>query len=145
MAPLIVLVLVVLISRAVGMLGVEWLESWKICTRVGFAGMFLFTGIAHFNKTRADLVRMVPPMFPNPEMMVTITGLAEIAGAAGLMVAATSKLAAYALMLLMILMLPANISAARRDLTIAGRPATRLWIRVPLQAVWIALLWWSVN
>jgi uncharacterized membrane protein len=145
MAPLIVLVLGILISRAVGMLGVEWLESWKTCTRAGFAGMFLFTGIAHFNKMRRDLVRMVPPLFPSPETMVTITGLAELAGAAGLIVNATSKLAAYGLMLLMILMLPANIYAARRGLTIAGRTATHLAIRVPSQAIWIAMLWWSVN
>ena len=145
MAPLIVLVIGILISRAVGMLGVEWLESWKICTRVGFSAMFLFTGVAHFNRMRGDLVRMVPPIFRRPETMVTITGLAELAGAAGLIVNATSKLAAYGLMLLMTLMLPANIYAARTGLTIAGRPATQLAIRVPLQVMWIAMLWWSVS
>ena len=145
MAPLIVLVLGILISRAVGMLGVEWFESWKTCTRVGFAGMFLFTGVAHFNKMRRDLVKMVPPLFPNPETMVTITGVAELAGAVGLLVNATSKLAAHGLMLLMILMLPANIYAARTGVTIAGRTAMHLGPRMLLQVIWIALLWWSVN
>lgn len=145
MAPLIVMALGILISRALGSLGVEWLDSWKTSARVGLAGMFLFTGIAHFNKVRRDLVKMVPPVFPNPEAMVTITGLAELAGAAGLILTATSKLAAYALILLLVLMLPANIYAKGQALRIAGRPATSLGIRVPLQAAWIALLWWSAN
>jgi uncharacterized membrane protein len=135
----------ILISGALGSLGVEWFASWKTCVRAGLTGMFLFTGVAHFNKMRRDLMRMVPPFFPNPEAMVTITGLAEFAGAVGLIVTATSKFAAYGLMALLVLLLPANVYAARRELTLAGRPATPLWIRVPLQVVWIALLWWAAD
>ena len=145
MIPLIVMAVGSLISYALGRLGLEWFASWKTCVRAGFAGMFLFTGIAHFNKMRQDLVRMVPPIFPNPEAMVTMTGLAEFAGAAGLIVPVTAELAAYGLIALLILLLPANIYAARQGLTIAGRPVTALWIRVPLQVGWIILLWRSVS
>jgi uncharacterized membrane protein len=143
--PLIVLALGILISYILGGFGVEWFASWKTCVRVGFAGMFLFTGIAHFNRMRQDLARMVPPIFPNPEVMVTMTGLAEFAGAVGLLVPATAKLGAYGLVALLIVLLPANIYAARQGLTIAGRPVTALWIRVPLQVGWIILLWWAVS
>src|SRR5579872_3536821 len=143
MVPLIVMALGILISRALGSLGVEWFISWKTAVRVGLAAMFLFTGVAHFNKIRRDLVRMVPPFFPNPEAMVTVTGLAEFAGAVGLIVTATARLAAYGLIAMLIAMLPANVYAARRGFTVAGRPATRLLIRVPLQAVWIGMLWWA--
>jgi uncharacterized membrane protein len=135
----------ILLTGALGSLGVEWFASWKTCVRAGLAGMFLLTGVAHFNQMRRDLVRMVPPFFPNAEALVTITGLAEFAGAAGLIVPATSKLAAYGLIALLVLLLPANVYAARHGLTLAGRPPTPLWIRVPLQVVWIALLWWSVG
>jgi uncharacterized membrane protein len=145
MIPLIVLTLGILISYILGSLGIEWLASWKACVRVGFAGMFLFTGAAHFNKMRLDLVKMVPPLFPNPEAMVTITGVAEFAGAAGLIVPVTSKFAAYSLIALLVALLPANIYAARQGLTIAGRPVTPLWIRVPLQVGWIILLWLAVS
>ena len=135
----------ILISCGLGSLGVEWLASWKTCVKVGLAGMFLFTGVAHFSKTRQDLVRMVPPFFPNPEAMVTMTGLAEFAGAAGLLVPSTSKFAAYGFIMLLILLLPANIYGARQGLTIGGRAVTGLRIRVPLQIAWITLLWWVVN
>ena len=145
MIPLIIMALGILISRALGSLGVEWFVSWKTCLRVGFAAMFVFTGVAHFNRMRQDLIRMAPPFLPNPAAMVTITGLAEFAGAVGLIVAATAKFAAYGLIALLILLLPANVYAARQGFTIAGRPATPLRIRVPLQAVWIGLLWWAVN
>jgi uncharacterized membrane protein len=135
----------ILISRALGSLGIAWFTSWKICVRVGLAGMFLFTGVAHFNRMRQDLVRMVPPLFPNPGALVTITGLAEFAGAAGLILPVTSKFAACGLIVLLILLLPANIYAARQGLTIAARPVTSLPVRVPLQIAWITLLWWSAN
>jgi uncharacterized membrane protein len=143
--PLIVLALGILISYILGGFGVEWFASWKTCVRVGFAGMFLFTGIAHFNRMRQDLARMVPPIFPNPEVMVTITGVAEFAGAVGLLVPVTTRFAAYSLIALLVALLPANIYAARQALTIAGRPVTPLWIRVPLQVGWIILLWWAVS
>jgi uncharacterized membrane protein len=143
MVPLIVMALGILISRALGSLGVEWFISWKTCVRVGLAAMFVFTGVAHFNKIRRDLVKIVPPFFSNPEALVTVTGLAEFAGAVGLILTATARLAAYVLIALLIVMLPANIYAARQRLLIAGRPATPLLIRVPLQAVWIGLLWWA--
>ena len=55
-------------------------------TRVGLAVMFCFTAAAHFDSMPADLVRMVPPMIPNPEFMVSFTGICEILGAIGLLV-----------------------------------------------------------
>jgi uncharacterized membrane protein len=145
MIPLIVMALGILISAGLGRLGIEWFASPKTWVRVGLAAMFLFTAVAHFNKMRQDLVKLVPPFFPNPEALVTITGLAEFAGAIGLLMTATAKYAAYGLILLLLAMLPANIYAARQGFTIGGRPATAIGIRVPLQVLWIALLWWSVS
>jgi hypothetical protein len=42
-------------------------------------------------------------------------------------------------------MFPANLHAARVGHTIAGRPHTPLVLRLPLQLLWIGLLWWSVR
>jgi uncharacterized membrane protein len=39
-------------------------------------------------------------------------------------------------------MFPANAKAAIEHLKVAGRPATPLWLRLPLQLVFIALAWW---
>src|SRR5438876_193162 len=81
--------------------------------RVGLAVMFVFTAIAHFNAMRADLVKMVPPWVPAPGLMVTFTGLCEIAGAVGLLIPATRPLAAVALIVFLLAVLPANVHAAR--------------------------------
>ena len=95
---------------------------------------------------KADLVRMVPSALPRPERLVAVTGVLEIAGAVGLLIPSTSRLAAYALMALLIVMLPANVNAARIGATLRGRPATPLFfLRIPMQMLWIGLLWWSAQ
>lgn len=144
MIPLYVMLLSIAASRA---LGLFWpaLDSWPLATRAGLAIMFTFTGLAHFTRTRQDLIRMVPPQLPNPSGLVTLTGIAELAGAVGLVVPATARWAAYALILLLVAMFPANIFAARVGHTIGGRPHTPLVLRLPLQLLWMGLLWWSVR
>ena len=143
MVPLIVLVVVTLLARLVGQLGAGWLRDWAAATRVGLAVMFCFTAAAHFNSMRADLVRMVPPMVPYPEVMVTFTGVCEILGAIGLLVSRTRQVAAVALIVFLIAVLPANIHAAQSGVTLRGAPVTPLVPRIALQVVFIALVWWS--
>ncbi len=143
MAPLIVLIGATLLARLAGRLGIASLRDWTAATRVGLAVMFCFTAAAHFNSMRADLVRMVPPGVPNPELMITVTGICEILGAIGLLVPRTRRIAALALVLFLIAVLPANIYAAQAELTLRGAPATPLVPRVALQLLFIALVWWS--
>lgn len=143
MAPLIVLVIVTLLARLAGQLGVKSLRDWAACTRVGLAAMLFFTAAAHFNSMRPDLVSMVPPFVPNPEFMVTFTGIAEILGAVGLLIPRTRRIAAVALIVFMIAVLPANIHAAQAGVTLRGAPATPIVPRVALQVLFIALFWWS--
>ena len=142
MIPFYVMLAAIAVAR---LFGVVWepLEDWRTATRAGLAVMFAFTGIAHFTATRADLIRMVPPILPMPGMLVTLTGIAELGGAAGLLIPQLARLAANGLMLLLVAMFPANVHAARINHTIAGRRHTPLVLRLPLQLLWIALLWWS--
>jgi len=129
-------------ARAAGAVSVEPLDSWQASTRVGLALMFMFTGVAHFNRTRDELIQMVPPQLPYPAALVTLTGAAELLGAMGLLLPATSRWAAIGLAVLLALMFPANIHAARSRLSVAGRPATPLALRLPIQLIWIGLLCW---
>ena len=117
----------------------------QIAVRIALASLFIFTGIAHFNRVRPDLVRMVPPGFPNPEALVTISGIAEIAGAIGLLIPSVSKLSACGLILLLIAIFPANIYAARQKLSIAGMPHPSLGIRLAMQLLLIGLLVWGAT
>jgi uncharacterized membrane protein len=143
MAPLIVLIVVANLARLIGHLGVSRLQDWAACTRIGLAVMFCFTAAAHFNSMRPDMVAMVPPWVPKPEFIVTFTGICEILGAVGLLVPRTRRIAAVALILFLVAVLPANIHAAQAGITLAGTAATPILPRVALQLLFIGLLWWS--
>ncbi len=142
MIPFIVMLAAIVVARTAGACGLEAVGSWQAATRAGLAVMFIFTAVAHFNRMRPDLIRMVPTRFPRPDLLVTLTGIAEGVGAIGLWVPLTSRWAAIALALLLLALFPANVHAARAGLTLGGRPATPLVLRLPLQVIWIALLCW---
>ncbi|MGX6602458.1 DoxX family protein [Micromonosporaceae bacterium Da 78-11] len=138
MAPLIILIVGSALTRLIGMLGVDALDAWWPALRVGLALMFVLTGLAHFGLgRRAGLIAMVPPRLPRPDLLVTVTGVLELAGALGLLLPATARLAAGCLAVLMLEMFPANFSAARRHVDLGGRPATPLAVRVPMQLIFI--------
>jgi len=140
MAPLVFLIIGFAAARAAGLAGVDAVDGWHPSLRVGLALMFTVTGIAHFApKMRNDMIAMVPPGLPRPDLLVTATGALELAGAVGLLIPATSRPAAGALALLMIAMFPANVSAIRRRLTFGGKPVEPLVPRTLLQVFWVSL------
>lgn len=107
--------------------------------------MFVFTGIAHFNKMRHDLVRMIPSFFPQRMLIVYVTGVCEFLGAGGLLLPRFRAVAGICLILLLIGMFIANINAALKGATLRGKQATALWLRTPMQILFIALIWWASN
>jgi uncharacterized membrane protein len=138
MVPLVVVLVVFTSLRLAGALGVAALRDWRLCLRGALAVMLLVTASAHWGAKRADLVAMVPPFFPQPALLVTLTGVFELLGAIGLLVPRTARLAAAALALMFIAMFPANIYAAQQNLTIGGNPVTELPLRTAVQVVLIA-------
>ena len=145
MIPFYVMLGGIAVARGLGALGWSLLDDWQMATRVGLAVMFVFTGAAHFTRTRQDLIRMVPPLLPSPGALVTLTGIAELAGAVGILLPTVARWAAYGLILLLVALFPANVYASRIGHRIGGRPHTRMAFRLPLQVLWIGLLWWSVR
>ncbi|WP_431922850.1 DoxX family protein [Micromonospora wenchangensis] len=138
MVPFIALIVGTAVTRLTGLAGVDALDGWHPALRVGLALLFITTGFAHFvSPRREDLIAMVPPRLPHPGMLVTATGVLELAGAAGLLIPATARPAAAGLALLLLAMFPANVSAARRRLTLAGRPVTPLGTRTAMQIVYV--------
>ncbi|WCN82294.1 DoxX family protein [Micromonospora sp. LH3U1] len=139
MAPLIALLLGTALAHLAGLAGVSALDGWHPALRVGLAVMFTLTAVAHFaGQRRADLIAMVPPRLPRPDLLVTLTGVLELVGAIGLLVPTTARVSAAGLGLLMLAMFPANVSAARRRLTLAGSAVTPLGQRTVLQIVFVA-------
>lgn len=140
MAPLLVLVVSALAFWLVGRAGVSAFHDPSLVLRAALGVMFLLTASAHWGKRRPDLIRMVPPGFPRPDLLVTITGVLELLGVIGLFVPATARAACICLALLLIVLFPANVYAARQHLTIAGQPVPNLHVRSAIQFVFVATL-----
>jgi len=133
MLVLIVLLVAWLVFRAIGAADVEALASWQHSARYALVVMFIFTATAHFNKVKRDLARMVPPYFPRPLLIVYVTGVLELLGAAGLVLPEFRRLAGICLIALLIGMFIANVNAAQKGVTLRGQPPTPLWLRTPMQ------------
>ncbi|MGW1638475.1 DoxX family protein [Streptomyces lavendulae] len=139
MAPVIVLVVGWILARLAGLLGLSVLDGWQPALCVALALMFTLTGVAHFTGRRAEMIAMVPPALPRADLLVTATGLLELAGAVGLLLPATRPLAAIALTVLLLAMFPANVHAARSALTLDGKPVMPLIPRTLLQVVFLSV------
>ena len=114
MAVLITLILGTLGARLVGWRGVDYADSWPNAVAIGLAAMFVVTGVAHFvNPLRRDMIAIVPPRLPAPAVLVSLTGALELLGAAGILYPPTRVAAAICLVVLMVVMFPANVYASR--------------------------------
>lgn len=134
MIPLIVLLVATLIGRGVGLFAPS-LDTWPEAIRLGLVVMFVFAGSTHFTSVRNDYIRMVPPVLSSPGLLVSLTGVLEILGGLALLTP-LRPLAAIGLTLLLVALLPANVHAVQRGVTIAGRPSTPLRWRVPMQVLY---------
>jgi uncharacterized membrane protein len=94
---------------------------------------------------RYDLAKMVPSIFPRPMLMVYFTGVLELAGAVGLLLPGLARWAGLALIVLLVALFPGNVKAAQQSISLRGKPPTPLWLRAPMQVLFIGLLWWSTG
>ena len=104
------------------------------------AALFVFAGMLHF-LTPAPFLRIVPPMLPWPEALVAISGAGEIAGGVGILLSRTRRSAAFGLILLLIVVFPANIYMVGAHSSFPGIPVWLLWLRLPMQFLLIAWVW----
>jgi uncharacterized membrane protein len=146
MVVLVVLLVSLVLFGGLGALGVGALSTWHEVVAWALATMFLFTASSHFvARTREDLIAMVPGVFPKPALLVSLTGVLEGLGAVGLLIPATRGLAGLCLVLLLVALLPANVSAARRGVWMRGRAPTPLLVRIPMQILFVGLTLWATQ
>lgn len=138
MQPLIALVGVTLALLVAGAAGITALRSWPVALRGGLAAMFVMTGVSHFVGMREELISMVPPVLPEPGLLVTVTGVLELAGAAGLVVRRTAPWAAGGLAVLLVVMFPANVYAALSGAAMEGAQTMGLLPRTLVQLLFLA-------
>jgi len=119
------------------------LRSWKVSGRLSLAGMFIFTGLTHFTAMRHYYVAMIPEPLPKLLMIVYLTGVLEILGGIGLAYSRSAKAAGGCLIVLLLLLFPANINAAVNAIPFGGALPTSLWLRLPIQVFFVFAIWWT--
>jgi uncharacterized membrane protein len=138
-----VLVVSLIVLRGLGALGVQRLSSWREAGRGALVIMFLFTGFSHFSGLKHDFAAMIPAPLPNDLWVIYLTGAFEIAGAVGLLIPRTRRLAGICLVLLLVALFPANVNATINEIPLGGNAPTPLWVRAPMQLLYIGMIWWT--
>jgi len=117
------------------------IAQWVV--RIALAAVFLVMGINHFlPATARAMSAMVPPVLKtrvSGKTLVRLTGVCEIAGAAGILVPQTRFAAGIALVLFLIAVFPANAYASEHPEKF-GRAAFPFWPRFVAQLGLILLV-----
>ncbi|MGY5343201.1 DoxX family protein [Paenibacillus glucanolyticus] len=138
MAPLAAMLFSLILFRTLGWAGWDYMNDWVISLRFAVAIMFLVAASAHWGRLRGDLIAMMPPRIPNAQILISLTGILEIAGAIMLLIPATAMAASTGLALMLLAMFPANIYAAQKKLTLGGKPVTPIGARTIMQMLFLA-------
>jgi uncharacterized membrane protein len=114
-------------------------SGWRDHARRGLAAAMIVAGITHFTKVDT-FVQHLPDWVPSREIIVYLTGVIEIILGGALMFAHAQRPAVGRLVAAYLLaVLPANIYVAVSDVDVTGQPGgAHAWIRLPLQALFIA-------
>ena len=118
------------------------MNKWKVA---GLAFVFLWFmggGIGHFTNT-AFFVNIMPPSFPFHYEAVYVSGVFEILGALGLLLAATRKWAGNGLILLTLCVTPANVHMWLNPERYPDVPEWALSVRLIIQVLLLLCIWWS--
>ena len=117
-------------------------EPVRIAVRALLALAYGYAGWRHL-VTPAPFLAITPPWVPRPELIVAATGIAEIAGAVGLMIPATRKAAGWGLALYALCVWPANFHHALAHIAIGGETLS-WWYHGPRLAAQPLIIWWAL-
>lgn len=124
---------------------IELASKPRTAVRIGFSIFFIAAGVNHFVTPEWYLANQMPPWVPFPLAMLYATGVAEIAGGIGLLVASVRLWAMRGLLLLLVAIFPANVHMFAEAFSQNGWSSSTvgLLLRLPLQAVFMYAVWWS--
>jgi uncharacterized membrane protein len=117
------------------------MELMRTILRWLAAIFFVVAGMFHFLKPEMYL-QIMPPYFPAPQLLVAVSGVAEIAGGIGLLIRPLRCIAGWGLIALLVAVFPANIYMLQHPGQFHFAPWI-LWARLPLQAVFILWVWFT--
>lgn len=114
---------------------------FKTLSRYLFGIAFVAAGFNHFVNP-GFYIRMMPAYLPWHAELVAISGVAEIALGALLLVPKFQAAAAWGVIALLIAVFPANINMTMHPELYPTISQTALWVRLPIQALLIAWAYW---
>jgi uncharacterized membrane protein len=100
------------------------------------SALYILAGAMHFAKPKTYL-RIMPPIFPAPLLLVYLSGVAEMVLGAGLLAEELRPWAAWGVIVLLIAVFPANIYMYQQRARFSA-PGWALMARLPLQFVLMA-------
>ncbi|MFC0514393.1 hypothetical protein ACFFGT_09285 [Mucilaginibacter angelicae] len=129
-----------------------FISDWNLILSGNVAMMLMlwFASLGHFMFTKG-MAMMMPSFIPFKVGLVYLTGVMEIILGLLLVINATRHIAGIILLIMFVIMLPANINAAIKHVdfekaTYNGSGTGYLWFRIPLQLLFIAwILYFSIG
>lgn len=105
------------------------------------AGCYIIAGVNHFLNPRFYL-QMIPPYLPRHRQMNLLAGIIEVILGLMLLWPMYSKLAAWGIIILLILVFPANVYQLQSAGVNTKIPVWALWLRLPVQGFLVYWAWW---
>jgi len=102
---------------------------------------FLAAGVNHFVNARFYEAIVPPSLAHEKRRVVQISGIAELAGGLGVLMAPTRRLAGAGLIALLAAVFPANLYMAREPDRFRSIPRWALYARLPLQPLMMIWAW----
>ena len=113
----------------------------KIILKYLLCVFFVVAGLNHFINP-AFYLKIMPPFLPSHLLLVYLSGFFEMALGGMILISALRHIAAWGLIVLLIAIFPANIHMAINPQLYPEINPVALWLRLPLQAVFIAWAYW---
>jgi uncharacterized membrane protein len=117
------------------------MRKLKLILKYLLCVFFVVAGLNHFINP-AFYLKSMPPYLPWHLFLIYLSGVFEVALGVLLLVPALTRVAAWGLIALLIAVFPANIQMALNPRLYPDISPTVLWLRLPLQAVFIAWVYW---
>lgn len=103
------------------------------------AFVYFIAGINHFKNPRL-YIKIIPPYFPNPKLLNSLSGVAEMILGIALCISAISNFAAWGVIALLIAIFPTHVYMYFEEKARMGLPKWVLLLRMPLQ---LGLIYWA--
>jgi len=104
--------------------------------------LFLVAGLNHFSNPNF-YVSIMPPYLPLQEELAYISGILEVLGALALLFSRTRRIAGYSLIILLVMIFPANIHMAIHPEYFPNFTPFTIYMRLPLQFLFISWVYWA--